>query len=181
MKNRHYFRFLLKHSAYLSLLVISILEVYQDKWSVVPLMEFQEVTKKLSFLKKPDLTCAIWSVPRTLLRMTWEFHLGIRISPFCCFGNLNQKEWCPWEGPCGLGLGKVWQPTRFPKELWDGRISSRNTGKFMWGAHSWELGAGLTYRQIAGRDRRGRKEDIRYQRREIWLELETPERRRAGA
>ena len=87
------------------------------------------------------------------LGMTWESTRD-SAQPFRRVGNLKQSEQCPWESACDLGQGEMWEPTRFPEEPWDGGFPSRNTGKFMSGAHCWELWVGSC---LQTNSRKGRK------------------------
>lgn len=92
-----------------------------------------------------------------LLRMTGEAAPQPLRFTLLLFWKPEPVEIVPQGRARDLGQGEVWERTRFPKELWGGGISSRNTGKFMWGAHCWELWAGSYLQTNSRKGRKGKE------------------------
>lgn len=92
-----------KYLVYLSCPVISILEVYHDKWFAIPLIKFQEVTKKPSMQ-----TCLLPSeaFPKHssgwYRNSTWDsaFH------PFVILGTWTPQNGAPGRAPMTLAEGR---------------------------------------------------------------------------
>lgn len=92
-----------------------------------------------------------------LLRMTGEAAPQPLRFTLLLFWKPEPVEIVPQGRARDLGQGEVWERTSFPKELWGGGISSRNTGKFMWGAHCWELWAGSYLQTNSRKGRKGKE------------------------